>query len=390
MRVLYILYRFPQLSQTFVRDEIVALRADGIHVDVISLDDPGLPRPSDAWAGPYRVASRPTLLRAIIDLVWWFTRAPAAAAHLMAIAVLERRRARYMLVRVPTLARRLTRGNHQHVHTHFAWDTASVASAVSRLLGTTSSITVHARDIYAQPPRIVRRRLSRYSTVITVCHFNVGWLRGARMVDANRPPVSMIPCGVEVPPRVTEAKQFDVVAVGRLIEKKGMHILIEAVGQLQPHLPELRVAIVGDGPLAPALRALVADLGLKDSITMLGGLPHEDTLRTIGAGRVFCMPAIVGSDGDSDAMPVVIREAMARGIPVVASAVAGIPEAVQPDVGWTVPPGSVPALADALISALTGTEQAVARGERARERCAQLWTFGQQARSLRELFAAAE
>lgn len=386
MRVLYVLYRYPQLSQTFVRDEIFALRAEGVQVDVISLDDPGAARPSDAWAGPYRVASRPRLARAITELAWCLARHPAATTRLIALALLERRRARYMLLRVPTLARRLSRSGYQHLHTHFAWDTASVVSAISGLLGTTSSITVHARDIYAQPARIVRRRLRRYSRVVTVCHFNVGWLRGARTVGANHPPVSVVPCGVEVPSLVAGAKQFDIVAVGRLIEKKGMDILIEAVGRLRPQLPELRVAIVGDGPLAPALDALVADLGLVDCISMLGGLAHEDALRTIGACRVFCMPAIVASDGDSDAMPVVIREAMARGIPVVASELAGIPESVQADVGWTVPPGSAPMLAAALLSALTNTEQAAERGERARERCTQLWTFSQQARTLRALF----
>ena len=181
-RVVYILYRYPQLSQTFVRDEVDALRRAGVRVDVVSLDDPGPDQPDPSWSGPYHQADAPTRGAVVRGLAWAALRRPRAALRLVGMAAAEPNRRRYLMTRAPALARHLADGGACHVHTHFAWDTATVASAVAGLLGASSSITVHAKDIYAQPVTAVRRRLSRFGRVVTVCTFNVGYLLGNRTV----------------------------------------------------------------------------------------------------------------------------------------------------------------------------------------------------------------
>ena len=338
LRVLYVLYRYPQLSQTFVRDEIWALRRAGVEVDILSLDDPGGDRPDDAWAGPYEQVPRPSPSRALADLAWWMGRRPRSCIRFLMLAAHEFTRSRYLLMRVPTAARRAQCLHADHVHTHFAWDTATVASAFAELLGVTSSITVHAKDIYAQRPLIVRRRLRAFSDVVTVCHFNTGFMEGARMLSAQERTVRVIPCGVAPPPLAASEPRVsgDIVAVGRLVEKKGFDVLLYALASLGDAAAEVRTVIVGDGPLRTDLEALSNALGLRDRVTFTGALPHDETLAHIGASQLFCLPAKPAPDGDSDAMPVVIREAMVRGVPVIASRLAGIPESVDGTVGWLV------------------------------------------------------
>lgn len=115
-----------------------------------------------------------------------------------------------------------------------------------------------------------------------------------------------------------------------------------------------RLTIVGDGPERSRLETLCRELGLDGHVHFAGALPHAETLARIGQARMFCLPARPAWDGDSDAMPVVIREAMARGVPVVASRLAGIPESVDEQVGWLVEPGSATSPAAALRAALVG------------------------------------
>jgi glycosyltransferase involved in cell wall biosynthesis len=386
-RVVYLLYRYPQLSQTFVRDEVAALRRAGVRVDVVSLDDPGPDAPDAAWAGPFREAGQPGRLRALQALAWWAVKRPRATAALLAWAMREPARRRYLLTRVPFLARELDAGPPCHVHTHFAWDTATVASAIAGLLDTSSSITVHARDIYAQPAATVRRRLSRFDRVVTVCNFNVGFLLGSGILSAGGPAVEVVACGVEIPPEQPVQAAADVVAVGRLIEKKGFDVLLRALAATGAQWE--RAVIVGDGPQRSALEALCDELGLAGRVTFRGALPHAEALGCIGQARVFCLPARPAKDGDSDAMPVVIREAMARGVPVIASRLAGIPESVDDHVGWLVEPGSVDGLAAALRAALTDPAERERRGHHARERASRRWTFTQQAQQLLDVFGAA-
>lgn len=383
---MYILYRFPQLSQTFVRDEIHALRDAGLHVDVVSLYDPGASAPSEAWSGPYILATEPGLVQWATDTLWWLRRHPTRFLRFLLLSLREPGHLRYTVTRGPSLARRLADMGPRHLHTHFAWKTAPLVAGLATLLSRRCSITVHAKDIYAQPVHQVRRRLSLFDGIVTVCYFNVGYLEGSGALPAGARSPRVIPCGVSTDQAAGEAPaSIDILAVGRLVAKKGFDLLLRALAQLQPAFKG-RAVIIGDGPERAALESLAAELGLCPHVDFLGAQPHERVVAAMGDSRIFCLPSRPSSDGDSDAMPVVIREAMARAVPVIATRLAGIPESVDDEVGWLVDHSSPEMLSRALEEALSDEAECRRRGRNGYERARERWRFEDQARDLLALF----
>jgi glycosyltransferase involved in cell wall biosynthesis len=296
---------------------------------------------------------------------------------------------RLALQRLPTEARRLRhRDDPGGCHTHFAWPAASVAAYLARLLGVKASITVHANDIYVGNVRRLRARLNLFDRVVTVCNFNVGLLSGLGVTSIGAGDVDVVPCGVEVPAEVatSAAPQVDLISVARLIEKKGFDTLVRAIAIVRTRVPDVTVTIVGDGPERDSLEELVASLGLGRNVTLIGALNHDAALELMTGAKLFCLASRRAGDGDCDAVPVVIREAMARGLPVISTRIAGIPETVDGDVGWLVDPGSPEQLAEAITTALLDERQRGQRGRAGRARVLAHWTVEAQANEILAAF----
>jgi glycosyltransferase involved in cell wall biosynthesis len=379
---LYVLYRYPQLSQTFVTNEIHGMRRLGADVDVISVEDGDDDRVGAERAGASRSLQRPSVLRALRDHAWFaLAHWPHYRSYVRAVASL-RDHWRLALLRLPTEARRLlAQGPPDCCHTHFAWSTAAIAVYLARLLGVPVSITVHAKDIYTAAPRRLRSQLGHFDRVVTVCSYNVGFLAGLGATAADSGGVTVVPCGVDVPdesPAVCAEERIELLSVGRLVEKKGFDTLIRAIALLRPAFPDVRAVIVGEGPQHSALAALIAELGLERNVTLAGALSHEDTLHLISACELFCLASQPALDGDCDALPVVLREAMARATAVVSTRVAGIPETVDEQVGWLVDPRSPERLAGAITHALSDESERRTRGRAGRDRVLARWTIDRQ------------
>jgi colanic acid/amylovoran biosynthesis glycosyltransferase len=387
--LLYVLYEYPKLSETFVRNEVHGLRALGNKVDVLSIERSNHEHIEADWAGEYRLIGQPGASRAILDHIWFALRAPYRYhRYLLAVASL-RECWRVALKRLPTEARRLRSGEVPQVcHTHFAWDTASVAAYLSRLLGVPAAITVHANDIYVGDPRRLRARLRYFDRVVTVCNFNVGLLNGLGVSSVGDGGVDVVPCGVAIPDTSKPGPPIEreVISVGRLVEKKGFDTLIRAMALVRERLPHARATIIGEGPERAGLARLIADLGLEQIVVLAGARSHRETLDSIRSAKVFCLASKRDRDGDSDAIPVAIREAMACAVPVISTRVAGIPETVDEEVGWLVDPQSPAELADAITAALSDDEDRVRRGSAARSRVARRWTIHAQASGIRRVF----
>jgi glycosyltransferase involved in cell wall biosynthesis len=150
-----------------------------------------------------------------------------------------------------------------------------------------------------------------------------------------------------------------VVAVGRLVEKKGFAYLLEAAAQL----PDVHVRIVGDGPLRDELRAAA-----PDNVEFYGAMPPSQVRGLLESSDLFVLPTVIAADGDRDSMPVVVKEALAMEIPVVGTDEVGMPEMVQAEWGRLVTPRDAVALADAIreLLALPADERR-AMGWRGRE-----------------------
>ncbi len=185
--------------------------------------------------------------------------------------------------------------------------------------------------------------------------------------------VSVIPQGIELPPaplaqaRRHARQQFGlgegdlaVVTAGRLEQQKGIGHLIEAWPAVIAAVPQARLVILGDGPLYPSLRAAADRLGVSQTVNFMGWRTDVDAL--MPGADLFCLPSLWESFG------YVLLEAMAARVPIVASAVEGIPEVVSDQCGLFTPPGRPQALAHRLVELLRNSDQRAAMGQAARKR----------------------
>jgi glycosyltransferase involved in cell wall biosynthesis len=175
--------------------------------------------------------------------------------------------------------------------------------------------------------------------------------------------------------------------VGRLTEQKGYEYLIAACRRLREEGREFRCWIVGTGPLRAALEGQARRAGLQEVVSFLGPKRHDEVLALYRAATLFVLPCVVCRNGDRDGIPNVLIEAMAMELPVVSTAVSGIPELVVPrETGLLVPERDVTALAMAMggLLDLSGLRREL--GRRARERVTALFDGGRNVADLARLF----
>ncbi len=346
--IVYVLSRYPQLSETFVSNEIAGLRRRGFQVRVIALGR-GDTEVADGPADLQLLEGRRWSVRRLLAV---FRARPDYRSRLLRLLVGQRLTYAVSFVKaLPDLVDYLaTLGPIERVHTHFAWAASSVGMYVSALTGRPLSITVHARDLYISP-KYLQAKIDACDPLVTVCDYNRQWLAD-RNFRVDR--LAVVPCGVQVEPVAPQERTgANLVGVGRLVEKKGFDLAVRALPAVRTRVPDVHLDLVGDGPERQRLESLARECGVADLVTFHGARPHAEALAMIDAATAFVLPCRIDSEGDSDALPVVLREAMARGAAVVSTTVAGIPETITPDTGWLVAPDDEMALADAISAVLT-------------------------------------
>lgn len=157
-------------------------------------------------------------------------------------------------------------------------------------------------------------------------------------------------------------RSMTVLTVGRLLPVKGHDVLLRAFAEVRTRVPQARLVIVGDGTLRAELHVMVKELGLGEAVEFVGDIDAAGVRAQLGRSRVFALPS------RSEGLPLALLEAMAAGVPAVASRVGGIPEVLLPGTGLMVPPEDHAALAEALAALLLDPQLAADLGERGRER----------------------
>jgi glycosyltransferase involved in cell wall biosynthesis len=245
------------------------------------------------------------------------------------------------------------------IHAHWILPQGLVAVLAKKFSGAKVLITVHAGDIFPlrnKLLRVISAWTLRNADMVTVNSVATGDAV-QKLTDVN---MRIIPMGVDLklfsgksPDRIRKRYGIAsklVVFVGRLAEKKGATYLISAVSLLRKSFPDCKLLIVGDGPERKRLEMQVLAQGLKDSVIFAGSVPKESLPYFFAAADVFVLPSIVDRSGDTEGLGVVLLEAIASGVPVVASNVGGVPDIVHDrKTGLLVPEKNPEAIANAVL-----------------------------------------
>jgi colanic acid/amylovoran biosynthesis glycosyltransferase len=254
----------------------------------------------------------------------------------------------------------------------------------------TFTFTAHAKDIFHDDvrPDDLQRKCGSAAAVVTVSDFNKAYLQAAMPSVASK--VRRVYNGMDLgllPFRRPDDRRPLIVAVGRLIEKKGFGDLIAACTQLVERGVSFECAIIGAGELGPELVADTERRRLTEVVRFLGPLPQRDVLDYIRQAAVMAAPCVVGADGNRDGLPTVLLEAMALGTPCVSTDVTGIPELVRDgDTGLLVAQHDPSGLAVALSRLLADSALRVAIAHRARRLIEQEFDADRSAERLRAIW----
>ena len=372
-RIAYLTGDYPKVSHTFILREVQSLRACGLEVITCSIRKPAeaefrgdaeraaraetfyvidaakhplrllaahmaaLRRSPRAWLAALALAwrTRPAGLKALIWQLFYFAEAGVLAQHLRDQGV-------------------------SHLHNHFGNSSCSVAMLTSALSGIPFSFTEHGPAIFFEPEHwALREKTARARFVVAISHF----CRSQLMLfsdPAHWDKIVIVHCGVDPAAygrAVRGAFGARVLFVGRLDPVKGVPLLLDAFAQVLAAHPQAVLTIVGDGGARPAAEAQAARLGLGDAVTFAGFRSQDEVAALLSNADMLVLPSF------AEGVPVVLMEAMASRIPVIASRVAGVPELVADGVsGYLIPPGDVATLAARILQLMTNPDQAARMG----------------------------
>ncbi len=392
----------PVLSETFVVREIAALRSLGARIKPFSLYPPEarVAHPeAPALAREVTVLYRPVNPLFWLAHLFFLLRYPRRYWHCLVRYALRapepwrnRRRCLAFLAMAPYTAWHLRRAGVQHLHAHFANAPASLALPAAYLAGISFSFTAHAYDLFIDQ-LLLPAKLEAAAFVASISRFNLGFLQQQFPSAAARARLELVRNGID-PERFRPAPHPAgtpplVLAVGRLVETKGFHVLVAACARLRQEGRDCRCLIVGEGPEEERLQKLVADLGLDDRVELPGRLQPEALLPIFRSADLLAMPSCVRQH-DQDGIPTVLIEALAMEIPVVATRVSGIPELVRDGAtGLLVDPDDPAALAAALARLLADPGLSRRLAAAGRELVVAEFNSQRSAARLLELFAGA-
>ena len=340
LKLAYLMSRFPKITETFVLYEILELGRRGVEVEVFPLlrerqtvehqEAAALVRrahyeqfvsPAILATNAAEVARSPrrylSTMGELLGRTWGNTNFFLGALAYFPKAV--------------CFARRMVDTGVTHIHAHFANHPTLVAMAVHRLTGIPFSFTAHGSDIHKRQ-ECLREKIEAAAFVVTVSEYDREFMIEC-CGERYRDKIHIVHCGVDPdvfqPARPGDRHDdFHIVCVASYEEVKGHRYLVEACARLRDQGVCFVCDLVGEGPLRKQVVAHIAEAGLGDHIRVHGALPRAQVAATMQRADVAVLPSVLTDRGDREGIPVVLMEAMACGLPVVASRISGIPELV--------------------------------------------------------------
>jgi len=366
-----ILKGYPRISESFISTEILLLESLGIPIEIYSLRQPredfshehikAIRAPAN-YLPEYVLPHWRALLRsnrALRKLLGsHYTRCLAGAVQ----RAWERKKPatlRHFLQAGHLAASHLMHDSVAHLHAHFCHTPTSVALFASELTGLPFSFTAHAKDVYISEPEQLVRKIRKARFVVTCTRYNAQYLKSLAEAAGCETPLHVIYHGIDLnfftlSPTPAPGPPYRLLSIGRLVPKKGYDTLLKSLKLLDQAGLDFQFTHIGSGELQPQVTRMVSDLDLKHRVNLLGTLPHTAVIDHYRRAHCFALASKVASNGDRDGIPNVLIEAMATGVPVVATNVSAIPELVedgatgvlvQPDDPW----GMAGAMMDILL-----------------------------------------
>ncbi len=381
-RVAYLTGEYPKVSHTFILREVEALRSHGLDVHTYSIREPG----AENLTGPEEHSARETtyyVLAAAKNPV------RLLSAHVSALAAAPGRYFEALGLAVRTsppgikafiyqifyfleaglIAADLKRKGVQHLHNHFANSSCSVAMLTSVIGGIPFSFTMHGPAVFFEAEKWrLDEKIARASFVSCISHF----CRSQGMIFAapeHWRKMRIVHCGVtpdrygkkDTPQDGTAERPAQLIFVGRLAAVKGVPVLLDALHRLKQKGSNISLVLVGDGAERKVLEARIQELGIGDIVEITGYQSQGAVADYLSKSDIFVLPSF------AEGVPVVLMEAMATGLPVVTTRIAGIPELVEDGVnGFITPPGDAESLAERLADLAASSSVRERMGEAGR------------------------
>lgn len=355
----YVVKVYPRFSETFVVTEILAREAQGEQIAIFALrptsDTRFHPELARVQAPVTFIAKHHKLGEAWADVAEAERLVPGFARRFAdSLPELAADEASEVAQGV-RLAAEGIRAGLTHLHAHFGSLAGRVAEIASRLSGIPYSVTLHAKDIFHESVELedLSRKVAGADHVIAISDYNHSYLHRILGPELSER-IVVVRNGLELerfPYRPTIAEQPSgaaqaipsLLAVGRLVEKKGFGHLLTALARLRDRGLPCHLDLVGTGPLEDELRELIDTLHLTELVDMHGALTQSEVREMFVSHDLLVAPFVIGTDGNADGLPTVLLEGMATGIPCVAGNVTAVPEVIiDGETGWLVDDGSDP------------------------------------------------
>jgi colanic acid/amylovoran biosynthesis glycosyltransferase len=397
VRIAYLTSQYPATSHTFISRELAALRKLGLSLDTFSIRPPSSAELQDeaiaAEAGnTFTVLKQPASAIVGAQMSTLFSN-PAGYFVTLGLAVSHRPPglrgfglSLAHFAEAVVLARELRRRQITRLHNHFANSAATVGYLATRMLKMPWSFTMHGISETDYPAGLLLgRKIEAADFVACVSYF--GRAQAMRLVTPDHwSKLHVVRCGLplsELPEQAPPSAAKSLICVGRLSPEKGQAGLLETFAEVSRDHQHLELVLVGDGPEADRLRALVGQLGISGRVRFAGRLSEADTLGEIAKADILVLPSFM------EGLPIVLMEAMAVGTAVIASRVAGIPELVHDgETGLLFTPSNWDELASCIRRLADDDALRGSLAERGQTAVAVEFDIGRSAAQLRELFAS--
>jgi glycosyltransferase involved in cell wall biosynthesis len=360
-RVAYIMSRFPGLSETFILREMCELERLGWSLGLYPLiyqEESVIHEEAKSWM---QRAQRPSLLSIAVDNIRLIFSRPLVYFSILARVFFENRsslkflsRAVIVFPKAVWMAHHMSAEKITHVHAHYATHPALAAWIINQITGISYGVTVHAHDIFVDRSMLNRKLLdARY--IVAISEYNLKFLV-EHCGDWITEKTHIIHCGiyseeyVSKPLPAKRNERFELVSIGSLRSYKGFTFLLDACSLLKETGINFRCRIIGGGELRESLVAQIQKLGIGDKVELIGPKNQTEVAEILKTADCYVQPSIITSTGKMEGIPVSLMEAMASGLPVIASNISGIPELVIHErTGLLVPPNDPPALHEAVL-----------------------------------------